>query len=318
MVKKSIAALIIISCLIACKAKIYDVSQPPKGYSSNTTLKLAYATGALKIIEKDFPVPENIKEYKDIVYKTADSIDLKLDIYHSKDIKVDAPLLVFVHGGAWKKGDKHDYLIYLASYAQKGYITATVQYRLTDVAKYPAQLHDVEDAVRWLKSHASEYHIDKDKVVMIGGSAGGHLVLMSAYTNTPEDVDENGISANVQAVVNFYGPSNLTDETAINAASVQYLIGKTYEEAPELYKNASPLFSISKNIPPTLTFQGTLDELVPYHQSDILHETLEAAGANSEYHKLEGWPHTMDASIKVNAYCQYYMDQFFQKYVPKS
>lgn len=318
MVKKSIAALIIISCLIACKAKIHDVSQPPKGYSSNTTLKLAYATGALKIIEKDFPVPEDIKEYKDIVYKTADSIDLKLDIYHSKDIKVDAPLLVFVHGGAWKKGDKHDYLIYLASYAQKGYITATVQYRLTDVAKYPAQLHDVEDAVRWLKSHASEYHIDKDKVVMIGGSAGGHLVLMSAYTNTTEDVDENGISANVQAVVNFYGPSNLTDETAINASSVQYLIGKTYEEAPELYKNASPLFSISKNIPPTLTFQGTLDELVPYHQSDILHETLEAAGATSEYHKLEGWPHTMDASIKVNAYCQYYMDQFFQKHVPKS
>ena len=251
-----------------------------------------------------------------MIYKTVDSIDLKLDIYHSKNIKTDVPLLVFVHGGAWKKGNKHDYLVYLASYANKGYVTATIQYRLTNVAKYPAQLHDVEDAVRWLKSRSNEYHIDKDKVALIGGSAGGHLVMMSAYTNTPKDVDENGVSANVQAVVNFYGPSNLTDETAINASSVQYLIGKSYDEAPQLYKKASPLFSISKNVPPTLTFQGTLDELVPYQQSDILHETLEDAGALSEYHKLEGWPHTMDASVKVNAYAQYHMDQFFEKYIP--
>lgn len=317
MIKNSIVILFLTSCLIACKTTVHDVSIAPEGYSNNTTLKIAYTTGALKLIETDFPVPEEIKEYKDVIYKTTDSLDLKLDIYHSKDIKADAPLLIFVHGGAWKKGNKHDYLVYLISYAKKGYITATVQYRLTDIAKYPAQLYDVEDAVRWLKSNAGEYHIDRNKVAMIGGSAGGHLVMMSAYTNTPEDVDENGVSADVQAVVNFYGPSNLTDETAINASSVQYLIGKTYDEAPELYKNASPLFSISKNVPPTLTFQGTLDELVPYRQSDILHKTLKKNGAVSDYHKLEGWPHTMDASKKVNAYCQYYMDQFFEKNIPK-
>ncbi len=310
--------LLIISCLIVCKTQTHDVSQPPEGYANNATLKIAYATGALKLIEKDFPLPEDLKEYKDVIYKSTDSIDLKLDIYHAKDIRADAPLLVFVHGGAWKKGNKHDYLVYLSSYAQKGYITATVQYRLTDVAKYPTQLHDVEDAVRWLKYNAEKYHIDKNKVAMIGGSAGGHLVMMSAYTNTPKDVDEQGVSADVQAVVNFYGPSNLTDETAINASSVQYLIGKTYDEAPELYKNASPLFSVSKNVPPTLTFQGTLDELVPFRQSDILDKTLRDAGAVSEYHKLLGWPHTMDMAKEVNAYCQYYMDQFFEKHIPKS
>jgi acetyl esterase/lipase len=239
-----------------------------------------------------------------------------LDIYHTKDIKKDAPLIIFIHGGAWKKGNKQDYLVYLASYAQKGYVTATIQYRLTDVAKYPAQLHDVEDAVRWLKFNADKYHIDASKVALVGGSAGGHLAMMNAYSNTPNDVDANGISASVKAIVNFYGPSNLTDETAINASSVQYLIGKSYEEAPEMYKKASPLFLISKNVPPTLTFQGTLDELVPYEQSDILHATLQKAGAVSYYHKLKGWPHTMDASVKVNAYCQYHMDQFFEKYIP--
>ncbi|MEZ4971028.1 MAG: alpha/beta hydrolase [Flavobacteriaceae bacterium] len=316
MIKNICISLVALALLLGCKAKQYDVSIPPKGYSSNTALKLAYATGALKLIEKDFPIPEDIKEYKDVVYKTVDSIPLKLDIYHSKDIEKEAPLIIFIHGGAWKKGNKHDYLVYLASYAKKGYVTATIQYRLTDVAKYPAQLHDVEDAVRWLKHNAANYHIDAGKVALVGGSAGGHLAMLNAYSNTPDDMDANGVSANVQALVNFYGPSNLTDETAINASSVQYLIGKSYEEAPEMYKMASPLFLISKNAPPTLIFQGTLDELVPYEQSDILHATIQKAGAISYYHKLKGWPHTMDASVKVNAYCQYQMDRFFEKYIP--
>jgi len=306
------------SCLfiliIGCKSQPVDLSQAPEGYSNNTTLKLAMTTGAIKLIETKFPIPENIKEYKDVVYKTQDSMALKLDIYHSKDIKKDAPLIIFIHGGSWKKGKKHDYLVYLISFAKKGYVTATIQYRLTDVAKYPAQLHDVEDAVRWLKNNASDYNIDPNKVALVGGSAGGHLAMMSAYSNTPEDVDENGISANVQGLVNFYGPTNLA--ALNNAASVQYLIGKTYEEAPELYKKASPLFSITKDAPPTITFQGTLDELVPYQQSDILHKTLEDAGAVSYYHKLEGWPHAMDVVQTVNDYCQYHMDRFFEKYIP--
>ena len=316
MIKNILISLFALVLFLGCKAKQYDVSVPPKGYSSNTSLKLAYATGALKLIEKDFPLPEDIQEYKDVVYKTVDSMQLKLDIYHSKDIQKAMPLIIFIHGGAWKKGNKHDYLVYLSSYAKKGFVTATVQYRLTDVAKFPAQLHDVEDAVRWLKHNSANYHIDAGKVALVGGSAGGHLAMLNAYSNTSGEVDVNGVAANVQAVVNFYGPSNLTDETAINASSVQYLIGKSYEEAPEIYKKASPLFLISKKVPPTLTFQGTLDELVPYEQSDILHATLQKAGAISYYHKLKGWPHTMDASVKVNAYCQYHMDRFFERYIP--
>ena len=316
MIKNILISLFALVLFLGCKAKQYDVSVPPKGYSSNTSLKLAYATGALKLIEKDFPLPEDIQEYKDVVYKTVDSMQLKLDIYHSKDIQKAMPLIIFIHGGAWKKGNKDDYLVYLSSYAKKGYVTATVQYRLTDVAKFPAQLHDVEDAVRWLKHNSANYHIDAGKVALVGGSAGGHLAMLNAYSNTSGEVDVNGVAANVQAVVNFYGPSNLTDETAINASSVQYLIGKSYEEAPEMYKKASPLFLISKKVPPTLTFQGTLDELVPYEQSDILHATLQKAGAISYYHKLKGWPHTMDASVKVNAYCQYHMDRFFERYIP--
>ena len=105
-------------------------------------MKIAYFFGTLDLMEKDFPIPDDVKEYKDIVYKTIDSTNLKLDIYHSKDLTEKAPLLLFIHGGAWKKGDKHDYLLYLVDYAKKGYVTATVQYRFTDKAKFPAQLLD--------------------------------------------------------------------------------------------------------------------------------------------------------------------------------
>lgn len=282
--------------------------EKPSGYFSNTTLKISYALGFLKLIETEFPLPANIKEYKDIVYKRLDSTILKLDIYHQKNITKTTPLIIFIHGGAWKKGDKHDYWPYLISYAKKGYITATIQYRFTGVAKYPAQLNDVEAAINWMKENADQYHIDKNKIALVGGSAGAHLAMLAAYS-IPD--------LKIKGIVNLYGPADLTTEYAREKKSVQNLIGKSYEEAPELYKKASPINYLSKDIPPTLTFQGTLDELVPYEQSDKLDKKIKEAGATSHYHKLKGWPHTMDVSVKVNAYCQYYMDEFFDKYIPK-
>ncbi|MCK0144817.1 alpha/beta hydrolase [Arenibacter sp. F26102] len=314
--KRIVHILSIFLIIVGCKAKQYDISQPPKGYSSNTTLKIAYATGALKLIETSYPLPESIKEYKDVVYKTADTLSLKLDVYHYKDIKENAPLLIFVHGGAWKKGKKEDYWHYLISYAKKGYVTATVQYRLSGVAKYPAQLNDVEDAIIWLKQHANDYHINNKQIALIGGSAGAHLSMMTAFTNTGASETKSENSPKVQALVNIYGPSDLTTEKAKNEGSVKFLFGKTFEEAPELYRRASPLFLVSKDAPPTLTFHGTLDELVPVAQSDRLHKKLQEVGVPSYYHKLKGWPHTMDIAVKVNEYCQYYMDDFFEKYVP--
>ena len=317
MVKKCIASLFIITCLTACKTQPHDVSVPPDGYTSNTTLKIAYATGALKLIESEFPVPSDLKEYKDVIYKTVDSTRLKLDLYHSKTIAQNTPLIVFVHGGAWKKGNKQDYLRYLVDYAKKGYVTATVQYRFTPKVTYPEMIEDVGDAIIWLKKNADDYHIDKNKVATVGGSAGGHLVMMNAFTNTQENTAADSLSSNVQAVVNFYGPTDLTTDYAKNNPSVSALIGKSYADAPAAYKEASPLFFVSKQAPPILTFHGTLDELVPYEQADRLHAALQKAGAISYYHLLEGWPHTMDASVEVNAYAQYHMDAFFEKYIPK-
>ena len=279
----------------------------PDGYWSNITLKISYALGRLKLIDTDFPLPENIEEHRAIVYKTINNTDLKLDVYFKKNTTKLTPLIIFIHGGAWKKGDKHDYWPYLIPYAEKGYITATIQYRFTDIAKYPSQLEDVTAAINWLKANAEKYHINKDKIALVGGSAGGHLAMLAAYSDP---------SLNIKGVVNLYGPSDLTTPYAREIESVKKLIGKPYQEAPELYRAASPVTYISRNIPPTLTFQGTLDELVPYEQSDNLDKKIRAAGAISYYHKLKGWPHTMDLSVKINKYCTYYMDEFFKKYIP--
>ncbi len=307
MKKIALIILLVISPIIGHAQE--SVPEKPNGYFSNLTLKISYALGFLDLIETDFPLPDNVKEYKDIVYKTVENKDLKLDIYHKKNISDATPLIIFIHGGAWKKGDKHDYWPYLIPYAEKGYITATIQYRLTDVAIYPAQLDDVISAINWLQDNAEVYHIDKNKIVLVGGSAGGHLAMMAAYSDP---------SLNIKGIVNLYGPSDLTTPYAREIASVQKLIGKSYQEVPELYKSASPVTYISQDIPPTLTFQGTLDELVPYEQSDNLDKKIKEAGARSYYHKLKGWPHTMDLTVEVNEYCQYYMDEFFKKYITKN
>lgn len=315
-----ISVFVLISNLILFSASSGQEKPPeiPDGYSSNFTLKIAYFLGTLDLVETKFPVPDSIKEYKDIVYKTVDTTELKLDIYHLKKTKEPAPLLVFIHGGAWKKGKKHDYLRYLVDFAERGYITATVQYRLSKEAKYPAQILDVKTAIKWLIEHSSQYFIDSLNLALIGGSAGGHLAMMAGYTSNVPSLSVEGdslIYESVKAIVDIYGPSDLTTEYAIEQSSVNYLIGEAFEEAPEIYEEASPIMHISSDDPPTLIFQGTLDELVPVIQSDRLNEKLKNTGVPVEYHRLEGWPHTMDLAVEVNEYFQYYMNRFFEKYL---
>lgn len=300
---------------VGCKSNQYDPSLPPKGFANNMSLKIAYTLGAIEPTITKVAIPTNIQEHKNLVYKTIDTTSLKLDIYQPKALKKDAPLIIFLHGGAWEKGRKSNVLHYLISYAHKGYITATVQYRLSGVAKYPAQLLDVSDAVEWLKSHAKEYNIDAHKVAIAGGSAGAHLAMQYAYTHSSNTMDSNGLPSNVKAVVNIYGPSDLTTEVAKNEKRVHRFIGKTYEEAPEMYKEASPILYVNKNSPPTISFHGTLDELVPYSQSKKLHETLKTYGVPSYYHELKGWPHAMDLSAKVFSYIQYHTDIFLEKHL---
>ena len=156
--------------------------------------------------------------------------------------------------------------------------------------------------------------------MLVGGSAGGHLVLLSAYSNLNQfnKNGDDGITAEVQGVVDIYGPTDFTVEGLRDHKSIANLMGLSYDEATIAYEKASPINYVSKNGPPTLIFHGTIDNLVPVSQSDTLNRRLETLGVPVSYHRIKGWPHAMDVSVEVNDYLKYYMEAFFEKQIPKN
>ncbi|MBX2874135.1 MAG: alpha/beta hydrolase [Saprospiraceae bacterium] len=312
-------ALSVFLLLAACSTD--DVSKAPKGYRSQGTMKIAYATGMLKLIEAEPEIPASLESHLDLIYKTTPEKELKLDLYYPKDLSQSTPLLLFIHGGSWKKGNKDDYRRYLVDFAEKGYVTASVSYRFSQEAAHPAALEDVVCGLQWLKDHAADYQIDTNKVAVVGGSAGGHLGMLLAYHTRDSTFISSSpcgskASTKIQALVNFYGPTDLTTPYAREHPSVSDFIGVSYStDTHSKYANASPLQYVSADDPPTLTFHGTLDDLVPVSQADTLDQALTAVGVASQYHRLKGWPHTLDLGLKVNRFCQHHMDAFFESYL---
>jgi len=295
-------------------------AKPPVGYFFTPPLYAAIWLGIDKLADLEPVAPENIEEIRDIEYKNINGKSLKLDIYRPKNLDKPAPLLVFIHGGSWKSGKRSDYLVYLLSYAQKGYITATVSYRLLRDGPYPACIEDITDALTWFSGNAENYGYDPSRIALIGGSAGAHLATLAAYGwNTPAHInDTSDLPRNdhkVKAVVDIYGPVDLTTEYARNHPLITSFLAKKWDEAPEIFREASPVNYLDESDPPTLIFHGTSDKLVPVSQSDMLKNKLDSLGVPCVLHRLPGWPHTMDIVLRVNEFCQKKMDAFFKLYL---
>lgn len=238
--------------------------------------------------------PATYTAHRDLEYARPQGLPQRLDVF-VPDGPGPWPLLVWVHGGGWQGGDK----ALQASGAQlrqatRGYVVASVNYRLSGVASHPAQIHDCKAAIRWLRLHASEYRIDPNRVGAWGSSAGGHLV---ALLGTSGDVpalegDENpGPSSRVRAVVDWYGPSDLPNMQAqglpcsgdhASAASPEgKMLGCAIPDCPERAREASPLSWVTADDPPFQIVHGTADCTVPPLQSQTLHDALVAAGVES-------------------------------------
>jgi len=319
--KYMLITLFILTTLLGCNTQSTDPDRPmkpPKGYMNETFLKIAYSMGMLDLIEDDPVVPEHVEEFKDIEYKQIGDISLQFDIYKSKGLKTPAPTLIFIHGGSWSKGKRSDYLPYLLDYVEKGYITATISYRLIKQAPYPAAAQDVSCGIKWIKANADQFGIDTSRIALVGGSAGGHLALLIGYGGENplfSEACDLGVDTKVKAVVDFYGPVDLTTPYAVGTHQVQDFLNTTYDKNPKVYESASPKTYITSDDPPTLIFQGTIDSLVPVSQSDSLDIWLDRVGVPHDYHRLKGWPHTMDAAKKVNKYCQFYIDRFLEEHL---
>lgn len=281
---------------------------------------LAIGVGLEKLVNTEPEIPADIEEFKDIEYKNVNGKSLQIDLYKPGNLTEPAPLLVFVHGGGWKGGKRSDYLVYLVDYAKKGYITATVSYRLKKDSIYPAGVQDVSDAMHWIFCNARKYGYDPDRVAMIGGSAGGHLVLMTTYNMKEPHIQLDSACLNqprhkIKAVVDIYGPVDMTTPYAQTQELVTGFMGHSFAERPDLYWEASPAKYLHKDLPPTLIFQGTSDNLLPQSQSDTLKARLDRLGVTNEYYKLPLWPHAMDMAQRPNEYMQKKMDAFFEKYL---
>lgn len=293
---------------------------PPVGYHYELPVFLAIRTGLEKLVNLTPEIPVEIEELKDIEYKNVDGKSLQLDIYKPGSLNGPAPLLVFIHGGSWKGGKRSDYLVYLTAFAERGLFTATVSYRLLDDGPYPACVEDISDAVRWFYSNGEKYGYDPDRIALIGGSAGAHLAMLAAYGwgDPHKKSDTTCVEAGkhrIKALVNIYGPSDLTTEYARHHPLVTSFIAHSFEEYPDLYMEASPVHYLDKDDPPTLIFHGTSDRLVPVSQSDDLKARLDSLGVPAVYHRLPLWPHTMDVVKRVNDFCQARMSEFFEKYL---
>jgi len=291
----------------------------PPGFKNNDEVKTALITGKVKLIKPPAELPASITVEKDVQYGVGGDTPLLLDIYSPKEIKKPVPALIFIHGGGWKGGDKKSYSPYTIAYAEKGYVAATILYRKVPKALFPAPVEDAKCAVRWMRANAKKYNVDPNKIAVLGGSAGGHLSMMVAYSDDPK-LEGNGghadQSSRVQAVVNLYGVPDMTGALAANSPECTGFIGKPQAEAMDLYALASPITHITKDDPPTLSFHGTIDDLIPPAETENLHKKLEDAGVPNAYSIIEGWPHTMDAAVEVNAYCRYVIDRFLEKYLP--
>jgi acetyl esterase/lipase len=247
----------------------------------------------------------------DVVYATPPGFrPLRLDLYAPSGRGATRPLVVYVHGGGWRSGHtRHagafaDWPRVLASVARKGYVVASIEYRLSGEARFPAALEDVKAAVRWLRSRAGELGIDRSRAVIWGGSAGGHLAALAAATcDVPELAPKYAEPALqkesdcVQGLVAWYGvfdaragAEGITAADA-NAPPASFL-GCSPDACPDAAQLASPITHVAARHPPTLLIHGEDDRVVPVAQSRAFHAALEARGVRSRLIVVPGVDHS--------------------------
>lgn len=240
----------------------------------------------------------------DIEYVRYGDHPLKIQLIQPRGSQGPYPLLVFIQGSAWRPQNLYMNIPQLADFAHRGYVVASVEYRPSQEAIFPAQLQDVKTAIRYLKTNAGKYNLDPARVAVWGNSSGGHLAVMVGVSegveefNTPDYPTESSL---VKAVVDFFGPTDLTqmskfpsimDHDAADSPE-SMLIGGPIQENIKKAARTNPINYISgrKALPPFLIMHGDRDELVPFNQSVLLYEALKADRQDVTFYKVKGAGH---------------------------
>ena len=244
------------------------------------------------------PLPAGVRKINDVPYVEGGHERQKLDLYLPAK-GTSHPLVVWIHGGGWEGGSKND--CPAVGLTDHGYVVASVNYRLSQHAPFPAQIEDCKAAIRWLRAHASDYGIDPARVGVWGASAGGHLGALLGVTGHTSEFDKGANldqSSRVSCVLDWFGPTDFLKWGNVSLLNVSdakspivKLFGGPLREHEALGRSASPVNFVQKDAAPFLIMHGDKDALVPLQQSEELHASLKTAGVESTLDVLPGANH---------------------------
>ncbi len=275
-------------------------------------------------------LPSGVKVLRDVEYAKVDGLSLGMDLYLPEQPKSALPVVVYFHGGGWRRGTKNGCSAAIPL-AGKGYVVASVTYRLSQQAIFPAAIEDCKGAVRFLRANAAKYSIDPASVIVMGDSAGGHLAALMGTSGGVKDLEGTTggnltQSSRVQAVIDYYGPVDfisIIDQKSdikrgeVGAPEVQFLGGRTLEHK-EVAIKASPLTYVTKEVPPFLIVHGEKDPRVPLEQPREMLDAVQKAGGEAALHLVKDGGHGFTAA-QNNALIPVlteFLDRHFKKPAP--
>ena len=273
-------------------------------------------------------LPDGVVAHRDLVYAKAGEKELLLDVYVPEDAKGQSlPLVVWIHGGAWRGGNKKN--CPALPLTKRGYVAASISYRLSTEAIFPAQIEDCKAAIRWLRANAGKYSIDPERIGVWGSSAGGHLVALLGTSGDVKELEQQhehrDQSSRVQAVCDFFGPTDFLkmDEDSLPNSKLVHddpkspesmLVGVPIQDNPDKVARANPITYVTKDDPPFLIVHGNKDPLVPWQQSKYLFDAMTKTGLKDvKFQVVEGAGHGFWGKPEVFEM----VDKFFDRVLVK-
>lgn len=241
---------------------------------------------------KKVQFPAGYESQIDVVYNKGKGWEVKHDIYFNLKAAKPTPVVFNIHGGGWNHGVKESQTGF-GSWFKMGFAVVNIEYRMYPQANAPAAVEDVRASILYTVQHAKELNIDPNKIVMMGGSAGGHLALLAGLLQNDNKYDgdyKNVTGYTITAIIDKYGPADLTSANFSKYKSLVNWLGKEGESS-KFREAMSPITYVKKTSPPIFIVHGDADPIVPYQQSVDLKRKLDEAGVKNEFMTIPGGGH---------------------------